>query len=222
MLGPCRSVGALVLVLGASWCGSPGGGADPAHATPGAGLVCRTGPVGVHAARVPILIRPGELRSAWLVSLILLLVLCVAALVMNYWVAACPVRSITVTAWALIVVSCVLLAVFVDPDKGLWVAIVGAGVGLLVQCRGWRVARARRGEQETRRRESECAKAEQDEALNGLVGERGVATSDIKPHGRADVAGRAVDVKSATFIPADAPVVVTGIDDGMPVVERLP
>ena len=54
-----------------------------------------------------------------------------------------------------------------------------------------------------------------------VVGGRGVATSDIKPHGRADFDGRIADVKSATFIPADAHVVVTGIDDGVPVVERL-
>jgi len=185
-------------------------------------VLLAVGPVGLHAASVTILIQPGDLRVAWLVSLVLLLGLCIAVLVMNYWVAECPVKGLTIGAWVLILVSVVLLTTFAAPDTGRWFALAGAGIGVLVQWRGCRLARARRREQEAQVQESASDKAAQDETLSGLVGEEGIAISDIKPHGRVNVGGQVVDVKSATFIPAETSVVVTAIDDGLPVVEPRP
>lgn len=61
------------------------------------------------------------------------------------------------------------------------------------------------------------------EGMGALIGKSGVATTDLRPTGRADFAGLRLDVTSATdFVSKDTPIRIVGVDGTRIVVEPAP
>ncbi len=143
----------------------------------------------------------------------------VAILWLNFYMVPKPTRVLTGLGWGVMFVSMVIGAFKLAPEHTIMLAIAGVACGGFTQWRGNRLAAGRRVEIDRENRRRNATRKQTRQEVESLVGKHGIALTQLKACGIAEVDGRSIEVRAATgFIDKGTPIIVRELDGFMPVV----
>jgi membrane protein implicated in regulation of membrane protease activity len=143
-----------------------------------------------------------------------------AVLLVNYWVAQLPSREIAACGWGVIGL-CVAIALV----KSLWVeagilGTVGLSFGMLLTRLGGRAARERVAADEQEVQRQQAKQQEERDNLLAMIGCSGTTLSDLRACGTAEFDGKVFEVRAFDgFVSKGSPVRVRSVDGRTLVVE---
>jgi membrane protein implicated in regulation of membrane protease activity len=131
-----------------------------------------------------------------------------------------PSKTVTGLGWTVLAATVVIALIKLDVLLAAAFALCGTSGAAVLSSWGNRRAAARRAVAQIEEREQQQLQRERDVSLQGLLGQRGVAHSNLNPYGDAHFDGRSVEVKSSNgFIARATPVVVQRIEGRTVIVE---
>lgn len=133
-----------------------------------------------------------------------------------------PSKTVTAVGWAALAATVVIALVKLDVLLAAAFALCGASGGGALNFWGNRRAAARRTRVESEQQSEHEERRQRAASLQDLLGQRGMAQSNLNPYGDAQFDGRTVEVKSSNgFIARSTPVVVQRIEGRTVVVEPV-
>lgn len=143
----------------------------------------------------------------------------VAILWLNFYLVPKPTRVLTGLGWGVMFLSMAIGGFKLAPEHTIMLTIAGIACGGMTQWRGNRLAAGRRVEIDRENRRRNATRKQTRQEVESLVGKHGIALTQLKACGMAEVDGRSIEVRAATgFIDKGTHIIVREIEGFMPVV----